>query len=267
MDRLDQLDALDLVRARLAPAAGRRSGYVVSGEGGGRLRAALVVGSVAAAVTVCEIGASGAEVILSDSTCRTLKRAIELVGRSELRMQLSGRGLPLRVRAVPGARSRTPEGVRLGLRYKLTPDQHVALDRMLLDLFNDRAALRVRSDPDRRLPVVFRSPDAPEGLTGLLLDASLTGLGALVSAPAPLAPGTPIEVGVRFGDGDRVTRLRAQVVRWAAPHSAGAAPPGTWYVGVRFEDNEARVGAAGVGRYVVRRQLAIRQQWSAASAA
>jgi hypothetical protein len=263
----DELAALDLVRGRLVHVAGRRGGYVVSAQGARRLRAALVIGSVAATVTVREIGGAGAEVLLSESACRILKRAAQQVGRAELRMQLSGGGLPLRVRSLPGPRQRTEDGVRLGLHYRLTADQHVALDRLLIDLFNDRGALRVRADPDTPFQVVLRAWGTPHVWRGLVLDASLTGLGTLVSASRPLALGTPVEVGLRVDNGARVTCLRGTVVRCLAPDVTGAAHANAWQVGLRFDESEERVGAAGVGRYVVRRQLAIREHWNAASVA
>lgn len=258
----DPLARLDLVRARMVHLAGRRGGYVLSRHGTGRLRAALVIGSVSAAVEVREIGGSGAEVHLSEAACRSLRRAARTLGRAELRMQLVGAGRPLRVRARPGLRVRTHDGVRLCLEYVLTPDQQVVLDRMLLALFNDRGALRVRADPDEHLAVVLRPWGAPHAWRGVLLDASLTGLGALVSAPAPVPAGTSLEVGLRLDDGVHPTQLRGTVVRSGAPEVTGGATRGAWHIGVRFDESEERVGAAGVGRYVVRRQLAIREHWN-----
>lgn len=263
----DDLAALDRVRARLVQAAGRNDGYLLSGRGAVQLRAALVLGTAAATVCVRAIGGDGAEVLLSPSACQALQRVAQQVGCAELRMQLSAGGQPLRVRAVPGARERTDQGVLLSLRYKLTPDQRVALDRMLLGLFNDRGALRVRADPDTPLPVVLRARGQRQAWRGLTLDASLTGLGALVTASTPLPAGMAVAVGLRLDPGAGPSELRGTVVRCIPPAVSGGPAGGIWRVGLRFDESEERVGTAGVGRYVVRRQLAIREHWRASRTA
>lgn len=238
----------------------------MSERGRERVRAALVIGNATAAVTVWEIGGAGAEVGLLESACRTLAHAARGAGQAELRVHLVGQRVPLRTTALPGARVRTPDGLRLGLRYALSAAQQIALDGILLALLRERGCLRVRADPDACVPVTLRAWGGPEARRGILLNASMTGLGALICTPKPLGIGTPMEVGLKMERGERISHLRGTVVRCAPPDVPGGGTGGVWQVGLRFDENESRVAAAGVGRYVVRRQLAIRRDWDAVRA-
>ncbi|MEC7946567.1 MAG: hypothetical protein VX265_03305 [Myxococcota bacterium] len=238
----------------------------MSSRGRERLRAALSIGNATAAVTVWEIGGAGAEVGLLESACRTLARAARGAGQAELRVHLVGQRVPLRTTALPGARVRTPDGLRLGLRYALSAAQQIALDGILLALLRERGCLRVRADPDACVPVTLRTWGLSEPQRGILLDASMTSLGALICAPKPLGIGTPMEVGLKMERGERLAHLRGTVVRCTPPDVPGGGSSGVWQVGLRFDENESRVAAAGVGRYVVRRQLAVRRDWDAVRA-
>ncbi len=248
-----------LARRQSARLGGKRRGtYRVASGGLLLLEAELRVGEVAIAVTLLDINAVGAGVLVARAEAATLTAAAQRLGDGDVSLTLwpdEAHG-PVTFRARAVHAESAEDGTRLGLRFHRTRER-AAVGEALLALFNQRRALRVAPDPRRPIQVrVVRGEDEPV-IEGPMLDVSVEGMAVrLTEADA-----------ARLQRGDTAV-LRFQLNGARAPVRMAAV-----LVHIRTQDEGVVCGFAydadapdldqnrtRIGALIVRRQLAIRRR-------
>ena len=223
-------------------------------------------GRVAFSVLVLDISSGGAGLIVLPEDVPRLRRAVEAERDSGWQLLLEGGGLeePLILAAETAGARPCDMGVRLAVRFSMTPAQRKGLDAHLLSVFNQRKAARVEANLQEPVTVTMAVPDGKPLGVGLLRDVSTVGLGVLV--PETLVPkvsGLPlVALTFELPREAQPVHVVGEVVR-VASHTL---PPelqleSVSLIGVSLDGDEvsgARESQA-LGRYVVRQQVLLRR--------
>lgn len=248
-----------LARKQSAREGGKRRGtYRVAAGQLLLLEAELQVGEAAIPVTLLDINAGGAGVLVAHAQGAALDAAAQALGPGSVKLTLwpDESKAPISLEAKAANVEQKPDGVRLGLRFEAEAARD-AVDGDLLAMFNQRRALRVSPDPRRPIAVnVIRPGDAPV-LEGEMVDVSVEGMAVRLPAEAAarLLPGAAVVLRFRLTGAKEAIRM-AGLLRHVRPGEGGVA------CGFAFDpaapdldQNRTRIGAL-----IVRRQLSMRRR-------
>lgn len=258
----DSTDRLDSLIAAVRGSTERRAVYRAQPEQADQVEVRLHVGCADQPVMLMDISALGAHLFVSSDACRKLQ---EGGGRSRPVIHLSlHAGLldrPLRLTARVVERRPVAHGYHLHLQFVDALACGADVDERLRALFNRRAALRVPAPVDPPIRLRLAMPGTRRPLAGVLLDASLTGvgIGLPVVAPDLDVRHRPVSVILRLPGARTAATLRGRVRSWRS--LVDVAMPAS-SLGVQF-DSEASDGcrcSRDLARYVVARQLELRRE-------
>lgn len=242
------------VVAGLRAGPEKRAVYRMQPGGSDEIVCRLHLGTAAAVVGLLDISARGAHLHVPAAACTAL-RAGTKQRRPLLHLSLEAPSLrsPLRLTARVRHRSPLGDGHHIHVEFSEAVRCGADVDRRLLALFNRRMALRVDAPIAPSVSVRLALPGVRARLSGILVDASLSGVGLAISPPPGLSPRSPSPVALALRlDGEQgPTHLHGTVVRWSRRSTAAGAAD---FLGVSF--GEEQRGASQTSRQLARHVVA-----------